>query len=402
MTSHYTQLIAAVLLCVGCSAQVLAVTMTETYREDDDDFSWRLSWDAKADISSFNLQPKKDGKKLSDKWEPKISLFINNDTQTTEVFLDAAHDIAVPGHRLEDARGDLFSTGARALKVEEATRNFRLRTYGEVAHPKSPDRHIDAYRLAIRKSDPVEFPSVFEASYSGAHLQRGLKSKWSLTPDKSGRATVTTMFPGRPDLPATVTTTDSAGVKVSKDATDIAVEAGVRIEGVLPTRGNMHPNAYTVFFDDPGRKTNVTLFFMTGLPGSFDKGSLDVGIQFFAGLNEFEVPLLISEQDDLFIGVDLARWLSDPIELVPFQEFLIEDGVHESLPGFLVGTSEVLLDSAIGLITEQPFTGPTESRAIIDGSVAVPEPIIILLVAIGLLWIVVARKPRASLGQCSE
>jgi hypothetical protein len=79
----------------------------------------------------------------------------------------------------------------------------------------------------------------------------------------------------------------------------------------------------------------------------------------------------------------LTQWLGNPTDFNPGDVYSINSGMNDLLPGFLIGTSPIVLGSD-GFTTDHPFTGNVFVAATIDGE-TVPEPGTILLLAAGLL-----------------
>ena len=85
-----------------------------------------------------------------------------------------------------------------------------------------------------------------------------------------------------------------------------------------------------------------------GTPGDLSLSNLGDGLFSLIGFEEFLVPALSTENNDLFVGINLTEWLNDPR---PFNEgdvFTFVDGKSMSLPGFVVGTSETTFSSLEG------------------------------------------------------
>ena len=106
----------------------------------------------------------------------------------------------------------------------------------------------------------------------------------------------------------------------------------------------------------------------------------------FINENEFLVPSFSLDSGDLFVGIDLTQYLANPINFNFGDIFSFVNGVNPSLPGYLVGTSEIFVDTNLGLTTLNPYTGAAPLTQGRDGSAIVPEPTSTLsLLALGTL-----------------
>jgi hypothetical protein len=136
------------------------------------------------------------------------------------------------------------------------------------------------------------------------------------------------------------------------------------------------PTDYKVKYTlgDPS-STATTLAFLTGSFGDFTEADLGLMTNFFAGDQEFLVPMLFdgSNNSNLFAAVDLTQWLSFPTAFNNGDQYSFVNGKSAALPGFVVGTSEVMLDPSVGFTTANPFTGTLIAKGIIDGQ-SIPEP----------------------------
>jgi hypothetical protein len=108
--------------------------------------------------------------------------------------------------------------------------------------------------------------------------------------------------------------------------------------------------------------------------------------ELFVGFDEFLVPFLrdVDDVTDLYVDVDLTRWLSDPRSFAPGDVFSFTDGFSVDLPGIFVGTSPVPLLDAFSGTAAQSFTGELITVATIDGQVEAPEPASLLLLGTSL------------------
>jgi hypothetical protein len=150
----------------------------------------------------------------------------------------------------------------------------------------------------------------------------------------------------------------------------------------LPKLGSLLPTDYKVTVSG-SPITETTLTFL----GTDDGLRAELPLGDFTGLfglDSFIVPMLRAFDDttDLFVGVDLTEWLSDPRPFAAGDVFSFVNGVDSDLPGFVIGTSPI--DLLSGLITDL-FTGDVAVVASIDGEIVpAPEPgsVILLLTSL--------------------
>lgn len=144
--------------------------------------------------------------------------------------------------------------------------------------------------------------------------------------------------------------------------------------------------------------TDTTLAFVTGSASELSEGDLSLLTDFFLGDGRFFVPTLFDSKDlqDLFIAVDLTQWLNFPTYVNNGDEFDIVNGVSDALPGFLVSTSPISFDPAVGFKTDNAATLRVIAQGTIDGSVAVPQPMTLALIAGGMIGLGLLGRRRAT------
>lgn len=119
--------------------------------------------------------------------------------------------------------------------------------------------------------------------------------------------------------------------------------------------------------------SDTTLAFVVTNPdGRLDKGDLSQLMDFFIGADTYLAPALFAEQgpQELFVAVDLSQWLSSPTAYKVNDRFVFENGVSNSLPGFLASTSPIRFDPEIGFVATTPYSGAVTVLGDIDGSVS--------------------------------
>jgi hypothetical protein len=141
-----------------------------------------------------------------------------------------------------------------------------------------------------------------------------------------------------------------------------------------PTRGLGVLSSVAIRFSGSPSFSDTEMAFLGLVDGVFSELDFDLGIDLFTGGSEFVLPGLENDATDLFIGVDLTQWLTNPTPFSAADVFSFIGGLDPLLPGFLVGTSPVTL-GPLGLETASPFTGDAFVRTTLDGEVgSVPEP----------------------------
>lgn len=101
-------------------------------------------------------------------------------------------------------------------------------------------------------------------------------------------------------------------------------------------------------------QTNTSLSFIAGTAGNFSLANY--GVKLYAS-DEYLVPNLFNEANDLYVGIDLTEWLLNPAAFDDGYIFQFVNGKSASLPGFVVGTSEITFSADKGWGTENPFDG---------------------------------------------
>ena len=86
--------------------------------------------------------------------------------------------------------------------------------------------------------------------------------------------------------------------------------------------------------------------------------------------------------DEIHFGVDIREYYrSHPLPHAPGQTFTIVNGRCDALPGFLFGTSEVYLDTTLGLYTENPIASATLATEAEEGICPEPASVTLLVVS---------------------
>lgn len=248
-------------------------------------------------------------------------------------------------------------------------------------HPTIPG-HIEMYKLVVRNT-PLNAGPLF-LSVSGEHFGEDVPFNWSYTntSKKKGTLNVRGSYPSG-EKPATGGGLDAQG--------DRMLNPGQGSRGTIE-KGSFKDKDGKVKKEDPtdyGLKftfnpsTDTLLQFIGGSAGSYEKLELGAATRLFVGTDDFIVPMLSHADIDLFVGVDLVRWLTSPVVFAPDDIFSIVGGTSDLLPGFLIGRSPVSFDPVLGLVTASPFTGDSTVAGIIDGN-AVPAPSTIALLLLGL------------------
>jgi hypothetical protein len=129
-----------------------------------------------------------------------------------------------------------------------------------------------------------------------------------------------------------------------------------------------------------GRNTYIEAAFIEpDTSGGFEQAPFEDALLALGGTYLF--PSLESSSTDLFVGVDLTDWMPNEFAFSDGDIFEFVAGYSSSLPGFVVGTSEVTFSDTVGWTTATPFTGPATAAGGADG---VPEPSTIALLLLGL------------------
>jgi len=165
----------------------------------------------------------------------------------------------------------------------------------------------------------------------------------------------------------------------------LTLRPGFKVSSNVHDSPNLRsPNDYHVISTDPGFTSDFWLAFLAGSPGNFRM--LDLGdasrSRGFVGDNEFTVPALFSDNLDLFVAIDLSRWLDSPTNIAPGQAITLTGGMSDLLPGFLVSTAPISFNMESGFTTDSPLSGTVNANGILDGS-AIPEPSSLVLTGIG-------------------
>ena len=134
------------------------------------------------------------------------------------------------------------------------------------------------------------------------------------------------------------------------------------------------------------------LGFVSGNQGNLFLQDYTNGIISNIGIgNKFFVPALqSSDETDLYVGVDLNKWLASPIDFDIGDSFNFIDGLSNELGNaFVAGSSPIKFSLQQGWFTEQPFTGEANVFGKIDGDAqVVPETCLTLsLLTIGILGV---------------
>jgi hypothetical protein len=148
---------------------------------------------------------------------------------------------------------------------------------------------------------------------------------------------------------------------------------------VRPSPIQKNPNNYHLYGDDPGRSFDISLAFVSSDGGNLH--FLDLAeasaLRGFSGDNEFFAPGLYSDTTDIYVSVDLTKWLNNPTVIANGEQINLINGTSEQLPGFLISTSPITFNELLGFKTNDPLNGTVTKTGILDGS-AVPEPLTIL------------------------
>jgi len=136
-----------------------------------------------------------------------------------------------------------------------------------------------------------------------------------------------------------------------------------------------NPNNYHLYGDDPGRNFDISLAFVSSDGGNLN--FLDLAeasaLRGFSGDNEFFAPGLYSDTTDIYVSVDLTKWLNNPTVIANGEQINLINGVSEQLPGFLISTSPITFNELLGFTTNDPLNGTVTKTGILDGS-SVPVP----------------------------
>jgi hypothetical protein len=142
--------------------------------------------------------------------------------------------------------------------------------------------------------------------------------------------------------------------------------------------------------------TTTTLAFLGLVDGVMSELDMAAAGQLFLhDAVRWLVPFLRATDDttDLFVGVDLTQFLAMPVPYQVGDVFSFTNGLSQSLPGIVVGTSPVFFDGA-GFTSMDLYDGDAGVVAEIDGETT-PEPTTPALFAIGAASLAVTGRRRA-------
>lgn len=140
--------------------------------------------------------------------------------------------------------------------------------------------------------------------------------------------------------------------------------------------------------------TTTDLAFVGRVDGLLTEMDLTGGALNLFGEQEFIAPMLRDgdEARDLYVSIDLVKWLGFEGSFAPNQPFQFDNGVSPDLPGVMVSTSPFNFVPGSGFVAQDDpndpndglFNGEAFAAAVIDGQV-VPEPSTTGLAAAGCL-----------------
>jgi hypothetical protein len=119
------------------------------------------------------------------------------------------------------------------------------------------------------------------------------------------------------------------------------------------------------------------------------------------GLNEVDFPDLANSSVNVFISIDLEKWINGGGVAPPFETVeTFNNGTSASLPGIQVGLSPFTFDPNVGFVNSDPFTGDVFELGIQSVQAQmVPEPSSFILLVVGVLCLLLGRvagaKPKA-------
>jgi hypothetical protein len=198
-----------------------------------------------------------------------------------------------------------------------------------------PAAHKDVY--AWRVVTPAG-PGAATLDVRAQHQSKAFSPAWSFTPYSAigleGRLTVIGSYSDG----STHTFYDNAKVKWKPGEPGNPPQwvSGPR-DGSLARKGKT-PTDVTIRWEkgDPV-STETTLAFVEGTPGTYQHADLGAFTHLFFGLDEYLVPALFDPNEliDLYVGVDLAQWLSFGDPFSPGDLIDIVDGYSDLLPGMV-------------------------------------------------------------------
>jgi hypothetical protein len=252
--------------------------------------------------------------------------------------------------------------------------------------PHGNQPHADIYRLSVRL--PAAGGGDGRVLLEAEHGQSELPN-WSFEPkqDRAGEYVVVASYRNDPNerqapAPAFPEPTVRFGRRTGKQTGTLQRSSRLR---EAPTDW--------VLRVDYNPRSETTMAFVVMTDAGFDKADLGMMTRFFRDTEEYVAPVLIDvAAEDLFVAVDLTRWLASEVAYEQGEEIVIRAGTSERLPGFLVSRTAIGFTADSGFVSESPFSGTAVVSGEIDGSVpaATDRKLLLLIVLVVLAFAVAA------------
>lgn len=278
-------------------------------------------------------------------------------TSTRELGMTAAHLTKPLG---DEHKGDIARNPANGFLPDGVGIGpFARPAAGAIGAAKAaqfshPAAHFDLLALSAIIPAQGDAEVVGMGRHSGGRV-----AEWSYRPFLAGTIDVRASYRHEDGKPDTQPVTSEVPVNPVQGRTSGKL---VPSQGITETR---QPTDYVVkFATNP--TTEMTLAFPGSVDGSPGRLELAGGFDLFAdGGGEIVAPMLLDasgSSQPLFIGVNLVEWLSFPAPATLFDEatdtFSITDGRSSLLPGFLLATVELPVNSTAISSSLHPIRSP--------------------------------------------
>lgn len=269
---------------------------------------------------------------------------------------------------------------AISVSIPSVTRSGRYRAVKQFDHLNTP--HWDVLSL---EADITTAGKASEVTL-GARHGGALAATWSFSTRVDGTLSVFATFPD-----------GALPLLIDQHVQDWRKPFAQRLlnqplpKGATDWEYDFFPDVL-VASDDPPPGSHMHLAFLgevNDLPGKLELAPV---FELFLEQGHIEAPLFHSSEQELFIFVDLNRWLLEPVSLNDFDTLPIINGFNDLLPGYFFSNSPI---SIVGnqVIGQSGFTGNATFVAIADGEV-IPLPSTLALLLVGAVAMCFSRSLR--------